>query len=459
MKTTKNLMDAMVESSSKTVNNWVETAQKAQKAALSGSSLEKNSELYKEWLSNQMSIFKNISLTDGPTAASEKAEDAKQNMEEFYKNWYSNQLSAFQQMTDFNKKLMESWVNFSTPSNEENTTFGNWNKTATEMYENWMNTMNNTFNNLSKTLKDNLNKEVFENMFQSQHVILKMQEFYAPFYKAMQNGSFNADSFKQYIDPAMYKKNMESMFSNLMPQANMKEFFESYMNQIQNLMNNSQSLAKDFKESLQKFASSYPDLFNGDMSKAMSMYNQMSDNFQKSVAPYLKLVSGGKEKQRIEAAFDTLDKIAIHQIKNAQLQYLIMTSGQSSLEKSMEMVAEKFKSQAEITSFHKFFQEWVNINENTFISLFNSDEYSALRAEVTSLSLAIKKDLEIQFEQQMAVYPFVFKTDMNEVYQTIHDLKNKVKALETQLAALKISALELEDEEPAKTTKSGTRKK
>ena len=48
---------------------------------------------------------------------------------------------------------------------------------------------------------------------------------------------------------------------------------------------------------------------------------------------------------------------------------------------------------------------------------------------------------------------------MNEVYQTIHDLKNKVKALETQLAALKISALELEDEEPAKTTKSGTRKK
>ena len=64
MKNTKNLMDAMVESSSKAVNNWVETAQKAQKAALSGSSLEKNSDLYKELLNNQMSIFRNITLNN-----------------------------------------------------------------------------------------------------------------------------------------------------------------------------------------------------------------------------------------------------------------------------------------------------------------------------------------------------------------------------------------------------------
>jgi hypothetical protein len=79
---------------------------------------------------------------------------------------------------------------------------------------------------------------------------------------------------------------------------------------------------------------------------------------------------------------------------------------------------------------------------------------SSLKAEVTSLSLAIKKDLETQFESQMAVYPFVFKSDMNEIYQTIHDLKNKVKSLEAQLAVVKASTVELDEEEVTKKTTS-----
>lgn len=460
MKNTKNLMDAMVETSSKAVNNWVETAQKAQKAALSGSSLEKNSELYKEWLNNQMSIFRNITLNTEEQKEGEKnTEKSNNTVEDFYKNWYGNQMSTFKQMTDFNQNLMNAWSNYGKPANEVNANFSSMNQAWTNIYENWMNTMNNTYNNLSNTMKGGLNKNVFEQMFQSQNVLLKMQEFYAPFAKAMQTGSFNMDTFKKMMDPAEYKKTMENMFAGMMPQNNMKEFFDMYANQMQSMFGNNQHMSKEFQENIQNMMKSFPQLFNTDMGKMMNMYNQMSDNMQKSVAPFVKMMAPGKEKERMEAGFETMDKMAIYQIKNAQLQYLMLTTGQKAVEKTMEMVTEKFQNQTEVTSFNKFFQEWVNLNEGSFVELFNSDEFSALKAEVTSLSLAIKKDLEFQFESQMAVYPFVFKSDMNEVYQTIHELKNKVKTLEAQLAAVKASTVELEEEETSKTAKTTARKK
>jgi len=307
-------------------------------------------------------------------------------------------------------------------------------------------------------MKGGLNKNVFEQMFQSQNVMLKMQEFYAPFQKAMQTGQFNMDTFKKMMDPAEYKKNMENMFSGMMPQNNMKEFFEMYTTQMHNLFGNSQNMTKEMRDNMENMLKSFPQLFNADMGKMMNMYNQMSDNMQKSMAPFVKMMAPGKDKERIEAGFETMDKMAIYQIKNAQLQYLMMTTGQKAVEKTMEMVTEKFKNQTEITSFNKFFQEWVNLNEGAFVELFNSDDFSALKAEVTSLSLAIKKDLETQFESQMAVYPFVFKSDMNEIYQTIHDLKNKVKSLEAQLVAVKASTVELDEEEVSKT-KTTARKK
>jgi len=456
MKNTKNLMDTMVETSSKAVNNWVETAQKAQKAALSGSSLEKNSDLYKEWLNNQMSIFRNITLNNDDHKDGKKhTENSNASVEDFYKNWYNQQMTAFKQMTDLNQNMMNAFSNFGKPASEVNANFSSMNQAWTGIYENWMNTMNNTYNNLSNSMKGGLNKNVFEQMFQSQNVMLKMQEFYAPFQKAMQTGQFNMDTFKKMMDPAEYKKNMENMFAGMMPQNNMKEFFDMYTAQMHNLFGNSQNMTKEMRENMENMMKSFPQLFNADMGKMMNVYNQMSDNMHKTMAPFVKMMAPGKEKENMQASFETMDKMAIYQIKNAQLQYLIMTTGQKAVEKTMEMVTEKFKNQTEITSFNKFFQEWVNLNESAFVELFNSDDFSALKAEVTSLSLAIKKDLETQFESQMAVYPFVFKSDMNEVYQTMHDLKNKIKSLESQLAAVKASTVELdEEEEVAKKTTS-----
>ena len=46
----------------------------------------------------------------------------------------------------------------------------------------------------------------------------------------------------------------------------------------------------------------------------------------------------------------------------------------------------------------------------------------------------VKKEFEKQFEQVFENYPVVFRSEIEELYKTIHDLKKTVKDLQTKLA-------------------------
>ena len=56
-----------------------------------------------------------------------------------------------------------------------------------------------------------------------------------------------------------------------------------------------------------------------------------------------------------------------------------------------------------------------------------------MKAEVLTLSLEVKTNIEKQFETRIEHLPLVVKSEMNELYQTIHDLKKTIKALEIKV--------------------------
>jgi len=120
--------------------------------------------------------------------------------------------------------------------------------------------------------------------------------------------------------------------------------------------------------------------------------------------------------------------------KLAQMQYLLYTTGQKVAQNTMNYFTEKSNDATYTTSFQPMFNEWVNINETVYTELFNTDEFSKLKAELTTLSMEIKTNLEKQFENKLEHYPVVVKSELEDLYKTIHDLKKTVKTLETKLA-------------------------
>jgi polyhydroxyalkanoate synthase subunit PhaE len=112
-----------------------------------------------------------------------------------------------------------------------------------------------------------------------------------------------------------------------------------------------------------------------------------------------------------------------------------------------ENVAEKIQKGEDIDSIIKIFQDWLMTGDEVYGKLFQSDEYSKLMTEVSSLQLKIKKDMDSQMEKMFFVnLPVATRSEMDEVYKNLYDLKKMYRNLERMFSA------EQNEEKTAKKT-------
>ena len=88
--------------------------------------------------------------------------------------------------------------------------------------------------------------------------------------------------------------------------------------------------------------------------------------------------------------------------------------------------------------------------------MYGTDEFSKLKAELTTLSLEIKTNIEKQIENKMEQFPIVAKSEMNDLYQTIHDLKKTIKTLEQKINATAVNGTVVNTATPNATVTNKT---
>jgi hypothetical protein len=125
-------------------------------------------------------------------------------------------------------------------------------------------------------------------------------------------------------------------------------------------------------------------------------------------------------------------------IKNNELQYLVYQNGLKVMDKLSDKVANQLKEGKTIDSFVKLYQDWLVTGDEVFTELFNGDQYSKLMTEVSSLQMRLKKDIDDQMESMFLVnLPIATRTEMDEVYKSIYDLKKMYRNLEKMFSAEK----------------------
>ncbi len=445
MKTNNPIIDNILDVQSQTINNWVESTQKFQQAFTGGNVANEGQNIYKDWMDKQMNLI------NGMKATTEQTTGSFAKPEEFFKNWYSQQMDGIKKMTDFNQSIYSSVSNFGRPANDYINNFSSMNGAWTNIYNNWMNTLNNSYGTFMKNIPNPTNQDAFKNMFESSQVYLKLQQFWQPAFKSFQNGDFSAETFKTFFKPESYKQVTEQMFGNMFQTTNMKDVFDASIKNIHEFFSNNNNLSKEYYAQMQSISKDFPNLISGDFAKVSALYNQVNNVFGKTFEPLMKLATPGKEKETIEANIALLDKIAEYSVKQTELQYHFYTTSQKAMEEAGKAAFEKMKEGAtnvnDIQSFNEFYNEWLKINEGQFTELFASDEFSKLKGEVMNIGMDVKSHFEKQFENTFSGYPVAFRSEVDELTKTIHDLKKQVKTLETRLAAMGAANIELDEEE------------
>src|SRR5690606_13559951 len=127
------------------------------------------------------------------------------------------------------------------------------------------------------------------------------------------------------------------------------------------------------------------------------------------------------------------DRMALYNIKNAEMQYMVYQQGQKVMDQLVANIAEKVQSGTEINSIAALYQEWLNLSDKVYVELFESDAYSKLMAEVSALQLKLRKDMDLQAEKMLANIPVATRSELDELYKVIYDLKKEVRQLEKML--------------------------
>jgi hypothetical protein len=174
-----------------------------------------------------------------------------------------------------------------------------------------------------------------------------------------------------------------------------------------------------------------------------------------AAAPFTRMMTPNKHTKNIQEWNDISNRITVYNIKNAELQYMIYTHGVKVMDSFAETMAKKVQDGQAVNSIIALYQEWLSISDKAFVTLFESEAYSELMAEVGAMQMKLRKDIELQTEKAFENIPVATRSELDELYKSIYDLKSQVRQLQSMM---EIDA-ENKEEVVAGTEKTTTRSK
>lgn len=455
---TKSFFDVWVDSQKQMMDNWNAAKSKVQDNLSANEAIEKGADFYKKWLDSQLSFFNKAAenVTKAAETVTNGTNAPAPEFNEFYKNWVSSQMNITQKWVEMNQEMMNKVMN-----TNSNPLFGDSKKnfdSMMSMYNNWTGSFKTPYAEMMKNMTSGSGKDAFAGMMNFTETYSKMMEIWAPMYKAMQDNSFSKDSFAKFFNPSQYKEVMDQMFNFSAGTEQMMKFYD-YSSKMMGNLQGAQNFGKDYFNQMKSFAGEMKNLSAFDFNSMTEFYKNLSENISSGLSPFIKMMTPGRDRDQIEKMGEMMDTYALYSVKYSQMQYLVYTTGQKAFEKLAESSFEKFKNGNTGAGFTEFFNEWLNINDSVFVELFKTDEYSRLQGEITSLGFTLKKEMDKQMEMSFSFLPLIPRSEMDELYKTVYELKKKVRSLEKEVEAKSAKTTVAESKaEETKTASSSAKK-
>jgi BMFP domain-containing protein YqiC len=423
----KNLFESFTTAQKQAVENMTSATENMNKMF----SENMNSDFFKKWYDSQMAFFNN-------------GENKVNNPMEFYNVWMNNQSEAakawMNNMPMFNN--MNNFMNMDSMTANMNNTMN--------MYQSWMKSMNNTYSEMMKNYSNMDTKNMMSGMFNNADMYMNMFQLWMPMFKSMNDKSFDMETFKNLFNAPQFKDMMDKMFNmsdiskNMMAMPGM-EAFKTNMN---NMMDSNKNIFDNLKANAANFMPNNNQLFT----QTMDMYNNMNFQMNNAFAPMMKLMGNNATTQQMNNSKELANEFVQYQMRNTEMQYMMYNTGLKAMEELAETVYNDIRNGNETKDFTNLYTTWLTISDKHFVELFSTEEYSKMQADLNSFGMKIKTQINGQMEKALANVPVISRSEMDETYKTIYEMKKRISVLEKQLDA--DSTEETTKAAPKKTAKN-----
>lgn len=409
----KNMFENFADMQKQAAESFTSVAETMQKALTNGGNVDFNSDVFKKWYDSQMAWFN-------------QAPGVHKDMHafEFFNNWMTTQMNNAKNWQEMNQNMFKGMPDMA------------MNKDLSGMmniFNAWKNTLTTSYQELLNNFNKGTSKDTFSGLFNNAEMYTKVYEFMMPVLKSLQDKTYTPELFKQTFNNEKFKELMDKMF-NMQPDF-IKNMMTESTSQVKNAMGNMMDSNKGVFDNMKNMMNTQMNnmLPNDMFGAALANYNNWFTQMNNTFAPLTKLMPNNGNKQQMEAIKEISNMLNIYNLKNSQLQYMMYTNGVKAMETLAEDLYTKMRKGEDMSTFMNIYQDWLNTNDKQFVTLFETEEYSKLMSEVSSLQLTLKKQIEIQMEKSMSHLPLINRTEMDELYKTIYELKKRINILEKQI--------------------------
>lgn len=347
-----------------------------------------------------------------------------ENTKQFFDGWLKSQSSILEGFMDMTRKYQEA---FRRPGAEMGgmPAF----EGVSNVYASWLSAMQNALLGAGAGDRD-MARETLSKALNSSNAYQILYELWLPVFKAIQEKTFDPKTYMDLTDPKKYKEALDRVFgfdpevvSQVSSQAS--KFLEAQMGPAQQFMS-------PWVEASVKNLKTLPQLVEGRPDAYMQAYHTLFNAFDNTFGRIFHIPTVGKDREKVELLLRSFDDLSVYFAKYTEYQNTMYTTGLAALEKVFASITKKVGKGDDFKSFDEFFDLWVDVSEDTYFQMFQSGEFSKLQGELLESALHVRGHNFKLMELYLYDYPIALRSEMDDLYKTVYELKKKVKSLERQ---------------------------
>lgn len=348
-----------------------------------------------------------------------------ENPSDYFDSWMKTQQQAFTALRDQAVQMQSYFQNTSAATDNP---FTNWTKTAFQAFPMGAD---------ADLAKDTFNKTLYGN-----DAMQKLYELWQPMLNAIRNKTIDPNNYADLTDPAKIKQLFEKLFSfDLDAMTQLQKQTAQYADIYQQLgkpwsdawTNAAKSQASNFMQGKYAQNDFQPEALVLQMQAAYAMLENTTGKIFSTPAV-------GKDREKMELMSKCAKAMSNFAAKNIEYQQMMQMTGQEAMQVVLKTLAEKIESGEKFEKFDEFFALWIDTNEKTFNKLFQTKAFSQKRNAMTDAGFSARKLYNEIIENELAGFPIARRSEMDEVYKLVYDLRKQVKSMESQIQELKIPA-------------------
>jgi class III poly(R)-hydroxyalkanoic acid synthase PhaE subunit len=299
-----------------------------------------------------------------------------------------------------------------------------------DVYTSWTTSLMNALQGTGSA-DINLLRETISKTLTGSNAYLKLYEVWLPLIKAIRERAASPDSYKELTDPAKYKEMLDRVFG--FDPTSASRIIEEVSKLLETFAGSSQGFTKPWRDATGQTLKSFPSLMEGRPEEFMKIFHTLFSAFDSTVGRTFLVPEIGKDREKIELLLRSLDDLSVYLARKTEYEHMMYVAGIRAYEKVIATVADKISRGEEFKKFDEFFDLWLDVSEKAYYALFQTQDFSKKQGELLEAQLNVRQHFFKFMELYLYDFPIALRSEMDDLYKTIYDLKKKVKSLEKQI--------------------------